>query len=174
MEFVTAVFVVLMTVVSVWYVFNKQRYAFNYWKKRNVPHIEPTIPYGNLNGVGEKFHMVNVIKSIYDKFKGTDAKYCGAYFYTRPIAIILDPDLIKQILVKDFTSFTDRGLYSNQRDDPLSSNLSTLDGDEWKKLRNKLTPAFASGKLKVFLCVTQFSIKIICFYFYICSSYFRA
>lgn len=87
--------------------------------------------------------MAYVIKRIYDKFKETGSKYCGAYFCTRPIDIILDPDLMK---VKDFSSFTDRGLYSNQRDDPLSSNLATLDGDEWKKLRNKLTPIFASGK----------------------------
>lgn len=117
MELLTAVFVVLITIVTIWYAFNKQRYSFNYWKKQNVPHIEPTIPYGNLESVGEKFHVAYVIKCIYDKFKETGSKYCGAYFYTRPIAIILDPDFIKDILVKDFSSFTHRGLYSNQRDD---------------------------------------------------------
>lgn len=117
MELLTAVFVVLITIVTIWYAFNKQRYSFNYWKKQNVPHIEPTIPYGNLEGVGEKFYVAYVIKRIYDKFKETGSKYCGAYFYTRPIAIILDPDFIKDILVKDFSSFTHRGLYSNQRDD---------------------------------------------------------
>lgn len=141
--------VVFVIITSIWYVSYCQRNAFNYWKKRNIPHIEPTVPYGNLEGVGEKFHVVHVIKNIYDKFKETGAKYCGAYFYTRPIAIILDLDLAKNILIKDFANFTDRGLYSNAKDDPLSANLSTLDGEEWKRLRNKLTPAFSSGKMKV-------------------------
>lgn len=149
MELITVVFLVLITIVSIWFAFNRHRYAFNYWKKRNIPHIEPSVPYGNLEGVGEKFHIVYMIKRIYDKFRGTGAKYCGAYFYTHPIALIMDLDLIKDILVKDFANFPDRGLYSNPRDDPLSSNLSTLDGDEWRKLRSKLTAAFTSGRMKV-------------------------
>lgn len=148
MVFIIAIVVFLITVIYVWYAFSRHMYSFNYWQKRNIPCIEPTIPFGNLEGVGEKFHIAYVIKNIYDTFKKTDAKYCGAYFYTRPIAIILDLKLIKEILVKDFTSFTDRGLYYNQRDDPLSANLSTLDYHEWRKLRTKLSPTFTSGIMK--------------------------
>lgn len=146
---VILVFVFLISLASIWFTLFRPRNTLSYWKKINVPHIEPKIPYGNLEGVGEQFHVTYVIKNIYDKFKGTGAKLCGVYFYMRPIAIILDLDLIKNILVKDFANFTDRGLYSNPRDDPLSSNLSTVDGEEWKNLRKKLTPAFSSGKMKV-------------------------
>ncbi|XP_031619263.1 cytochrome P450 6A1-like [Contarinia nasturtii] len=154
------IIVVLIIVTSIWYASYRQRNAFNYWKKRNVPHIEPKIPYGNLEGVGEKFHVVYMIKSLYDKFKCTGVKYFGIYQW-RPIAIILDLDLAKDILIKDFANFTDRGLYSNRKYDPLSANLTTMDGDEWKRLRSKLTPAFSSGKLKfMFPTVTRIADRL--------------
>lgn len=86
--------------------------------------------------------------NIYTEFKGRGLKLCGAYFWTRPISIILDLDLAKDILVKDFSNFVDRNLYYNKKDDPLSANLGTLDGQDWRKLRAKLTSTFTSGKMK--------------------------
>lgn len=95
--------------------------------------------------IGKKKHLAFAMKEIYDKFKGTGDKYCGLYFWSRPVAIITDLDLMRDIMIKDFNNFTDRGLYYNAKDDPLSANLGTLDGDEWKKLRTKLTPTFSAG-----------------------------
>lgn len=142
-----ALLAVFISLALIFYTFF-QKNSFNYWQSRNIPCLKPKAPFGNLEGVGEKYHVSFVIKKIYDEFKGRGFKLCGAYFFTRPIAIILDPDLAKDILVKDFNSFVDRNLYYNKKDDPLGANLGTLDGLDWKKLRSKLTPAFTSGKLK--------------------------
>lgn len=142
-----ALFAILVS-LAVFFVTYIRKNPFNYWQSRNVPCLEPKAPFGNLEGVGEKFHIAYVINNIYNEFKGRGSKFCGAYFWTRPIAIILDLDLAKDILVKDFSNFVDKNMYYNKKDDPLGANVGTLDGQEWRKLRGKLTMTFSSGKMK--------------------------
>jgi cytochrome P450 family 6 len=61
----------------------------------------------------------------------------------------MDPDLIKNFLVKDFEHFQDHGFPVNEDNDPLAASLLRLNGDKWKTLRSKLSPAFAAGRMKI-------------------------
>jgi len=69
----------------------------------------------------------------------------GTYVYWRPIAVIMDLDLVKLVIIKDFGQFVDRRSFHG---DVLTSNLFNLQGEEWRALRNKLSPIFTSGKMK--------------------------
>lgn len=87
-----------------------------------------------------------LLENSYEKFK--KYPYHGLYLFHKRALMINDPELIKHILVKDFSNFCDRGMYCNTELDPLTAHLFLLSGEKWKTLRAKLTPTFTSGKLK--------------------------
>lgn len=126
MALLSYIAIITVSLLTILYLYFKK--SFSYWKSRNVPHIEPTIPYGNIEGLSSKAHVSFIMQDIYKKMKGVD-KFCGVYFFVRPIALLLDLDLIKNVLVKDFSNFNERGIYYNEKDDPLSAHLFSLDGN---------------------------------------------
>lgn len=75
-------------------------------------------------------------------------KYCGLYQFVAPTLFVLDLDLIKEICVKDFEHFVDRGFYYNEKDDPMGIHLLAIDGDRWKFARKKCSVVFTTSKLK--------------------------
>jgi cytochrome P450 family 6 len=85
---------------------------FNYFKNLNIPHKKPRIPFGNMQGFKRKLHSSHFFRNLYEEFKGT-SQFCGIYLFTKPSYLIIDLEMIKSILVKDFAYFHDRGVYYN-------------------------------------------------------------
>ncbi|CAD7083748.1 unnamed protein product [Hermetia illucens] len=121
---------------------------FTYWRQLGVPYEEPDFFYGNLKGVDQYQHDGLLTQKFYEKFKGK-GPFVGVYFFLKPVAIPTDIELVKNILIKDFNFFHDRGLYYNERDDPLSAHLLNLQGLKWKQIRTQISPTFSSGKMKM-------------------------
>ncbi|EDW00822.1 GH21098 [Drosophila grimshawi] len=143
MELLTVI--LLGVVLALVYHFYQNTYK--YWERRGVP-FEPPVPIlGNMRGVGYKYHFRDINQRLYDRFKGT-TPFGGIFTFLRRVAFIVDLDLVKQVLIKDFTLFQDRVTFSNVRDDPLTGHLFSLEGEEWRSMRHKLTPVFKSGKMK--------------------------
>ncbi|XP_026681203.1 probable cytochrome P450 6a13 isoform X1 [Diaphorina citri] len=87
---------------------------------------------------------------FYNKIK-YDLKlpYGGLYHLMTPKLMVTDPELYKYILIKDFDHFVDRGIgESDAKRDPIEGHLFGSKGEYWKRLRNKLSPTFTSGKIK--------------------------
>lgn len=120
----------------------------SHWKQYGVL----TPPYHFLFGhslpqILKQKNSWEMLGGFYNQFKGS-AKMIGLYFTTQPAVLALDLDLIKRVLITDFDVFDSRGVYVNEKDDPISAHLFSIGGQKWRKLRTKLSPTFTSGKLK--------------------------
>jgi cytochrome P450 family 6 len=124
------------------------RSSFTYWKKRKVPYVEPTFPFGNFQDVLFFRKSIGFLyRDMYRELEGE--KYGGVYTFSKPGFMFRDPDIIKNVLIKDFSSFHDRGFHMDEEHEPLSGHLFILPGKRWRNLRMKLTPTFTSGKIKI-------------------------
>jgi cytochrome P450 family 6 len=109
--------------------------------------MEPTFLVGN---IGDLFlfrkSFPNTFIDFYENFK--HKKFIGSYFSYKPVLLVNDPQLIQEILVSNFSSFTDRPRYVDEKRDPIAAHLFNIGGQKWRDLRFKLSPTFSSGKLK--------------------------
>ncbi|XP_064551997.1 uncharacterized protein LOC135437852 [Drosophila montana] len=144
-EMLDVIALLLITLaVGFWFV----RTRLSYWARRSISHARPTFPMGNLQGFRKDKHFKDILTPLYESFKPTGAPFAGFYFMLRPVVLVLDLDLAKEVLIRDFANFEDRGLYHNERDDPLTGHLFRIDGPKWRPLRQKMTSTFSSGKMK--------------------------
>ncbi|KAL1458108.1 hypothetical protein WDU94_008282 [Cyamophila willieti] len=125
--------------------------SFKYWKQLKVPYLEPSFPFGNVYEAltfRRPTHLVYQDMYLDIKF-GLNLPYAGIYTMTTPVLVLTDPELIKHVLIKDFDVFVDRGLFdTDESTEPMMKNLFGLRGDEWRKMRNKMSPTFTSGRIK--------------------------
>lgn len=99
---------ILSAIVAALYLF--YQYQFTYWKKRNIPHLPAGFPHGTLAGVGQTICTSESFSETYHAFKGKHV-IAGLYMFYNPAVLLLDPDLIKAVMVQDFNAFHSRGTY---------------------------------------------------------------
>ncbi|XP_039749101.1 cytochrome P450 6a2-like [Pararge aegeria] len=134
---------ILLIVISYFYIIRTR----NYWAKQNVKHSVPIPLFGNhfLNFFGLK-SMACISTDLYNKYP--KEKVVGYFRGPTPELIIRDPEIAKYILNVDFAHFYPRGLARNEKKELLLKNIFHTDGDSWKLLRQRITPAFTTAKLK--------------------------
>lgn len=120
---------------------------FKYWKKRGVAEIPPTPFIGNFGPcMTMKRSGGQWIQDMYEWSAGLP--YMGYYVFDRPFFLARDPELIKNILVKDFNYFNDRFARASPHDRIGDANLFLIKNPMWKTVRAKLTPIYTSGRVK--------------------------
>ncbi|CAD1469270.1 unnamed protein product, partial [Heterotrigona itama] len=133
-------------IIAGFYIYYKF-YISKFWQKRGIFYLEPTFPTGNIMPfITGKMSQAEFFRDIYEQYK--HHPLIGIYMLHKPFLIVNNPDLIRDVLAKEFASFHDRGLFCNEEIDPLSGHLFQLPGKKWRNLRVKLTPTFTSGKIK--------------------------
>ena len=155
MEAITLLKILAASLVVVTYVYYWLTKNFDYWTKRGVKGPKPLALFGNFKDVlFHRIHSSDFAKKFYDEYSQEPA--IGLFFRRAPVMIVRDPEMIKDVLIKSFPTFADRGIRIHQDIDPLAQHLVFLEPKRWKPMRRKLTPTFTSGKLKeMFYLITD-------------------
>ena len=122
---------------------------FKFWQKLGIPYVKPTPFVGNFMECA--FQKVNIGKHLQQIYEmHNDKPYVGIYSFDKPILLIRDLQLVKNILVKDSQYFIDHILSADGKLDALLSKaLFSMKGQLWRHWRTNLTPVFTSSKMKM-------------------------
>lgn len=102
--YVTVVFIAL------YYYFTAK---FNFWKDRSVPGPKPIPVFGNIFWpmIG-KVSIAEYLQKLHNEYK--DEPMIGLFVRRTPHLVIQDPELIKDVLIKDFSKFANRGFLKQE------------------------------------------------------------
>ncbi|XP_025103410.1 cytochrome P450 3A5-like [Pomacea canaliculata] len=108
-----------------------------------IPGPKPLPFLGNARDINKK----GFIDALTDWRKQFGHVY-GTFFVLKPMVVVSDLDILKEILVKDFNNFADRFILANILPAIVTKGLFFTGGSAWKRLRRLMTPTFTAGKLK--------------------------
>ena len=157
-----SVLIITLFLIFFW----KLRKAGAYWTENGVAHLDIGF-FGLSSGVKDfilkRRHVLDVFKEHYHMFP--EEKIYGIFILGKPSLVIKDPEIVRQIFVKDFNSFTDRDPEKRLRktfgdkgrdfDTYWKNQLTSLNGNKWKDVRSRFSPVFTSGKMKMMLKFIQ-------------------
>ena len=75
-------------------------------------------------------------------------KVFGYYEGDTPTLVVADPDMVRDILIKQFNTFDSRRPFLNNLDTPFT-DMFIARGNKWKRIRSLTTPTFSAKKMKM-------------------------
>ncbi|XP_008546884.1 cytochrome P450 9e2 [Microplitis demolitor] len=158
MDVLMILIAILVTIIS-YYVINQ----LTYWSRRKIPHLPPVPILGNMmtSMILKRRSPAKFTQELYKKFPGIS--YLGLMNFNTPTILINDPELIKEVFIKNFDNNPDHLSFITEEFDPiLGTNVFSLRGDRWRQVRGALTPSFTATKMKfLFTLMEKVSANVI-------------
>ncbi|KFQ31702.1 Cytochrome P450 3A29, partial [Mesitornis unicolor] len=141
------VFLSLLVLYGIW--------PFRAFKKLGIRGPRPLPFFGTF--LEYRHGVLNFDQMCFEKY----GKIWGIFDGRQPVLAVLDPSLIKNILVKEcYTIFTNRRNF--RLNGLLESALNVAEDEKWKRIRTVLSPTFTSGKLKeMFPIINHYGEKLV-------------
>jgi len=114
-------------------------------------------PWPYLGNTPEVYKYGGMHKAFWECFKryGRVYKFCLG---RRPGFVVTDPEIVKNILVKDFDKFRNRPEFV-KLNPPLSDGVGFARDDQWRRIRAIITPTFSTSKLKQIAPIVEASVE---------------
>lgn len=124
MIFLSLILIGTSIFLYLWWVF-KDAWAF--FQRLDIPYLKPNSVFGS---IPEAILMTKpsqwIHLQVYHRLE--PHKFGGIFQLHKPNLVIRDPDLIKNIVVKDFEHFAGHGVRVNKETEPLSNHLFNMEG----------------------------------------------
>lgn len=128
----------------------------NYWKNQNVPYETMSL----------------ILRPLYRTFiKPVDlpdqdryqkyGRLSGFFEAAKPSLIVAEPELVKQVLVKDFNLLPNR-MEIDFGDSVVNNMMVMAHVERWRKIRPACSPAFTTGKLRKMHHLIEGCVKVTC------------
>uniref|UniRef100_A0A6M2DZN4 Putative cytochrome n=1 Tax=Xenopsylla cheopis TaxID=163159 RepID=A0A6M2DZN4_XENCH len=139
----------ILVAVFLWAFYIYGTWTYGKFKGTKVPYLQPLPLVGNtLNFILKREDMIENIGKLYKMFPGH--RFVGFFQMRLPGIILRDPELIRQITVKDFDGFPNHRPFFDTDLEPLfGSSLFALQDQKWRDMRATLSPAFTGSKMRL-------------------------
>lgn len=116
---------IVLLVLYIYCVFKK---AYSYFDQNDIPYVKPTFIFGNvMDWILMRKALPVIHFELYEQLK--PHRFGGTFMALKKSILIRDPDLVRNVLTKDFVHFYDRGTRRDPHVDKLSQNLFSMTGN---------------------------------------------
>lgn len=115
---------------------------FTFWSRRGVKTPRPVPVFGNYLSIAR-----HAYQDLALEWRQKYGNVYGFYAGSTPYLVIADAKVLKQICIKDFDKFPNHQ-FLKVPNRYQKHFLIVQKDDEWRALRNLITPTFSSGKIK--------------------------
>ena len=124
------------------------KFKFSHWSSKGINGPPPTIIFGNLAPLLKQPWV-----TAYEKWVKAYGRVFGIYEKSKPILVVADAELVKEIIVKKFDQFLDRREIGGHKFSKLI--LINRRGDDWRRCRAIMSPTFTASKMKAMFPLMQ-------------------
>ncbi|CAG0885743.1 unnamed protein product [Cyprideis torosa] len=134
----------LFVLVLAWFLKRTFFDPLKFWDQFGVKTKPGALPIvGHLWGIWKKHVFKEDLEDIQKL-----GKIFGIYEGNRPILVVADREIIKELMITRFDQFTDRRDFLEPEPKYRRKILFLLHGQEWRIMRNVSSPFFSTGKIK--------------------------
>ncbi|XP_055348320.1 cytochrome P450 3A24-like [Paramacrobiotus metropolitanus] len=132
-------------------------YKNSYWRRKGVPgpfQYPLSSSFAELTKIGPARFDEKCIRKFGNVF--------GVFEGSMPVIVISDLEMLKSIMVKDFTHFVNRRGFQRGNKSVLNLALTKLKDQHWKDVRSVVAPTFTSGKLRLMTALLHECCETLC------------
>uniref|UniRef100_A0A3Q2QMR1 unspecific monooxygenase n=1 Tax=Fundulus heteroclitus TaxID=8078 RepID=A0A3Q2QMR1_FUNHE len=123
-------------------------WTFGVFKKLGIAGPKPVMYWGTVGRYNQVYYLDD--NECAKKY----GRVWGLYELRKPMLAVMDPEMLKTILVKEcFTLFTNRRNF--RLNGELYDAVNIAEDEQWRRIRNQVTPSFASGRIKEMFSIMQ-------------------